>query len=96
MQDKEVSIKLFEEPYSIPKYTVLVNSGLEFSVFAYQWPIPDDHEMYKYTNRSVRKCHLKVLLKKLESCSMYEGLPDTDEVKDVAVGAVVRHSVAKE
>ena len=31
MQDKEVSIKLFEEPYSIPKYTVLVDSGLEFN-----------------------------------------------------------------
>ena len=105
MQDKEVSIKLFEEPYSVPKYTVLINSGLEFSVFAYQWPIPDDHEIYKSTNRSVRNCHMKDLLKKLESCSMCVGLPDTDEVKDVAVdpttqeytpGAVVRHSVPKE
>ena len=105
LQDKEVSIKLFENPYSVPKYTVLVNSGLEFSVFAYQWPIPDDHEMYKGTNRSVRNCHMKDLLKKLESCSVCVGLPDTDEVKDVAVdpttqeytpGAVVRHSVPKE
>ena len=105
MQDKEVSIKLFEEPYSVPKYTVLINSGLELSVFAYQWPIPDDHEIYKSTNRSVRNCHMKDLLKKLESCSMCVGLPDTDEVKDVAVdpttqeytpGAVVRHSVPKE
>ena len=47
MQDKEVSIKLFQAPYSVPKYTVLINFGLEFSVFAYQWPIPDDHEIYK-------------------------------------------------
>ena len=48
---------------------------------------------------------MKDLLKKLESCSMCVGLPDTDEVKDVAVdpttheytpGAVVRHSVPKE
>ena len=45
MQDKEVSIKLFEEPYSVPKYTLFINSGLEFSVLAYQWPIPDDHEI---------------------------------------------------
>ena len=51
LQDKEVSIKLFEEPYCIPKYILLINSGLEFSVFAYQWPIPDDHEIYKSTNR---------------------------------------------
>ena len=105
MQDKEVSIKLFEEPYSIPKYTVLVDSGLEFSVFAYQWPIPDDHEIYKGTNRSVRNCSVKELLKELESSSMCVGLPDTDEVKDVVVdpttqeympGAIVRHSVPKD
>jgi hypothetical protein len=74
-QDKEVSIKVFEEPYSIPKYTVLVNSGLEFSVFVYQWPIPDEHEIYKGTNRSVRNCCVKELLKELESCSMCVGLP---------------------
>ena len=48
---------------------------------------------------------MKDLLKKLESCSMCVGLPDTDEVKDVAVdpttqeytpGAVARHPVPKE
>ena len=50
-QDKEVCMKLFEEPYSIPKYTVLVNSCLEFSVFVHQWPIPEEHEIYKGTNR---------------------------------------------
>ena len=48
---------------------------------------------------------MKDLVKKLESCSVCMGLPDTDEVKDVAVdpttqeyspGAVVHHSVPKE
>jgi len=85
LQDKEVSIKLFEQPFSIPKYTVIIDSGLDFSVFVYQWPIPDDHEIYKDTNRSVRKCCVKELLKKLECCNMCMGLPDSDEVKDVVV-----------
>ena len=40
IEDKEVSIKLFQEQYIVPKYNVL-----EFSVFAYKWPIPDDHEI---------------------------------------------------
>ena len=48
---------------------------------------------------------MKDLLKKLESCNMCVGLPDADEVKDVAVGpttqeytpgTVARHSVPKE
>ena len=40
IKDKEVSIKLFQEQYIVPKYNVL-----EFSVFSYKWPIPDNHEI---------------------------------------------------
>ena len=105
LQDKEVSIKLFEQPFSIPKYTVIIHSGLDFGVFVYQWPIPDDHEIYKDTNRSVRKCCVKELLKNLECCNMCMGRPDSDKVNDVVVypttqeympGDIVHHSVPKE
>ena len=34
-EDNEISIKLVEEPYSIPKYAVLIDSGLEFIFFVY-------------------------------------------------------------
>ena len=36
MQDKEVSIKLFEQPYSIHKDTINIDSGLDFSPRYYQ------------------------------------------------------------
>ena len=64
IEDKEVSIKLFQEQYIVPKYNVL-----EFSVFAYKWPIPDDHEIYNGRNPSVKNIRVKELLQKLEGLS---------------------------
>ena len=64
IEDKEVSIKLFQEQCIVPKYNVL-----EFSVFAYKWPIPGDHEIYNGRNPSVKNIHVKELLQKLEGLS---------------------------
>ena len=64
IEDKEVSIKLFQEQYIFPKYNVL-----EFSVFAYKWPILDDHEVYNGRNPSVKNTRVKELLQKLEGLS---------------------------
>ena len=62
-------------------------------------------KIYKDTNRSVRKCCVKELLKNLECCNMCMGRPDSDKVNDVVVdpttqeympGDIVHHSVPKE
>ena len=59
IEDKEVSIKLLQEQYIVPMYNVL-----EFSVFAYKWPIPDDHEIYNGRNPSVKNIRVKELLRR--------------------------------
>ena len=66
IEDKEVSIKLFQEQCIVPKYNVL-----EFSVFAYKWKRngPDDHEIYNGRNPSVKNIRVKELLQKLEGLS---------------------------
>lgn len=103
--ENKVRIELFDESHSIPKYTVVVDSVvLEFSVFIYQWPIPEDHSIYKQTNHSVRHGNIKELLGLLETSSLCEGLPDIDEIKNVVIdpttqyqlpGTIIRHSVPK-
>ena len=103
--ENKVRIELFDESHSIPKYTVVVDSVVfEFSVFVYQWPIPEDHSVYKQTNRSVRHSNIKELLRLLETSSLCEGLPDIDEIKNVVIdpitqdqlpGTIIRHSVPK-
>lgn len=37
----EVRLEFYDETRSVPKYAVIVNSALEFSVFAFNWLVPD-------------------------------------------------------
>lgn len=84
---------------------LLVDSGLGCSVFIYQWPIPENHVVYKQFNRSVRHGNIHELLQLMQNSGLCEGLPDIDEVKDVVIdsttqvqlpGTIVRHSVRKQ
>lgn len=101
----QVRVELFDDIHSIPKYTVVVDSALEFTVFAYHWPIPDCHNIYQQRKRSVRYAEINELLSCTENSSLCEGLPEDDEVQSVATdpkgtplqtpGTIVRHSVPK-
>ena len=78
---------------------------MEFSVFVFQWPIPDDHSIYRERKRSVNATHdIDELLHFLENSSLCDVLSDIDEMKSVAVdltaqvqspGTVARHSIPK-
>lgn len=103
--ENEIRIELYDECHIMPKYTVVIDSVLEFSVFVFQWPIPDDHSIYRERKRSVKATHdIDKLLHFLENSCLCDGLPDIDEIKSVAVdptaqvqspGTVVRHSIPK-
>ena len=51
--ENEIRIELYDECHIMPKYTVVIDSVLEFSVFVFQWPIPDDHSIYGYTEKKL-------------------------------------------
>ena len=103
--EEEVRLILSDSVYSIPKYTVLVNSALEFSVFVFNWPVPDQNPVYKENKRSVRHVDITGLLRIIESYTVCEGLAEDLDVMAVAVDptglpdpnptTVVRHSVPK-
>lgn len=100
----EIRLELYDGAHSLPRYTVIVNSGMNFSIFVYQWPIPDDHAIYKTRNRSLRRHDIEELLEVLETSCLCEGLPHNDNIQVVNVdptdnvkipGSVIRHSVPK-
>jgi hypothetical protein len=104
--DDQLKVELRDDIHGIPKYTVVVNSGLEFTVFVYNWPVPDDHLIYKERSRCARKENIIELLVIVEHSSLCEGLPPIDEVLSIAVdptakidnppqGTVFRHSIPK-
>ena len=104
-EDDEVRFELFDECHCIPKYTVVVDSTLEFSIFAYNWPVPDDNEIFKETKRSVKYLEMAELLKSIQNSCLCEGLGQDENVLSVAVDptcnpdpqskSIIRHSVPK-
>ena len=77
-----------------------------FTVFNYNWPIPEDHAIYTDRRRSVRSGGIKELLSFIENSNLCDGLPEDHLTRSVALdptsdtteqlpGTVIRHSVPK-
>ena len=60
-------LELHDDCHVIPKYTLIVNSGLTFTLFVYGWAIPDDHTFYRARSRSVRPDNILELSRVIES-----------------------------
>ncbi|CAB4003669.1 Hypothetical predicted protein [Paramuricea clavata] len=97
-------MELYDDCHSMPKYKMICDSGLTFTLFTYHWPIPDDHTLYREYNRSVQAENINKLLRSIESSQLCEGLPHIPDVKDIAIdptsndrvsGTILRYSVPK-
>ena len=45
--EEEMPVELTDSIHDISKYTVVVNSALEFTVFVFHWPVPDENPLYE-------------------------------------------------
>ena len=107
--EEEMRIELTDSIHDISKYTVVVNSALEFTVFVFHWPVPDENPLYKENKRSVKNIDVVDLLRWIESSAVCDGLAEDGEVRSevmsIAVDptempgpsptSIVRHSVPK-
>jgi hypothetical protein len=102
--DNVVKLELYDDLHSLPKYTVLIHSSLEFTVAVYNWLIKEDHPIYKELKRSVMYHSMCELVNIIEESSLCQGLPDDIDVLLVVVdptskvttsGTVLRHSIPK-
>lgn len=108
-ENESIKFLLYDGVHSIAKYTVVLNAAMEFSVFAFDWPIPDKHIIYNERKRRVvglESC--KALLKLVQDSRICDGLPQdvntmsavVDPTSDLDLSnfpqtTVVRHSVPK-
>ena len=99
-----VKVELYDNVHSLPKYTVLIDSSLEFTVAVYNWPVKENHPMYKELKRSVMYHSISELLSGIEKSSLCQGLPADFDVMSVVVdptskvttpGTLLRHSLPK-
>ena len=99
-----------DESQSIPKFTADVNANLEFTVYVYNWPIPDDHSIHQERKRCHKTLDVAIeTLRSVTNSNLCPGLPqDIDAIQTVAVdptwneqlshytqSTVIRHSVPK-
>ena len=99
-----VKVELYDNVHSLPKYTVLIDSSLEFTVAVYNWPVKENHPMYKELKRSVMYHSISELLSSIEKSSLCQGLPADFDVMSVVVdptskvttpATILRHSLPK-
>ena len=101
----ELRIELDDKIHSIPKYSVVVSLSMEFTVFIFNWPVPDHHPIYKKRKGSVQNSDIAELLQTLCNSRLCEGLTEDEDILSVACdptgnpdsnpNTIVRHSVPK-
>ena len=87
LENGEIDFKLWDGVHSIARYTVNVNTSLEYTctVFTYNWPLPENHAIYTDRRQSVRGGGIKELLPSIENSNLCDGLPEDHLTKSVAV-----------
>ena len=56
MKDDTVSFQLCDTVHSTPKYTVVIDKSVEITFFAFNWPIPHDHQIYHDCKHLLNTC----------------------------------------
>ena len=50
----ELRFNFYDNVHCVPKFCIVIDSVLQFSVFVYNWPIPENHAVFQE-----RKCSMK-------------------------------------
>ena len=69
-----VTLSMFDGIHHLPKYQVIVDSSLGFSVSVYSWFLPDNHPIYLRHKRSVRCTRASPLLSHVQDLQLCAGL----------------------
>ena len=99
--EDSVVFDLFHSPYTLPKLSLSVTTGLNFSVAVYNWFLPDDHSIYSNHKRSIKYTSISSLMSTLEEASICEGLSIDEHVNAICedptpgsgTSSVMRHTI---
>ena len=101
VNETNVTFELWDDTFAPPKFSVTINTSLEFSIYVYNWPLPDEHTFYRANKRSVRYSTLSSILTTLETdLNLCGGLPVEEPFNSLAAdpstdcsGEIIRHTV---
>ena len=82
----EIRMELWDSNYSIPKYILHVDSGLQFSLHVYNWLLPDIHPLYTTHRRQMDSARVVDFLEAIRDGKyvICEGLRQDEHVQSIA------------
>ena len=82
----EIRMELWDSNYSIPKYILHVDSGLQFSLHVYNWLLPDIHPLYTTHQRRMDSARVVDFLEAIRDGKyvICKGLRQDEHVQSIA------------
>ena len=76
-EENKLTFKYFPKPYLIPKFQIIIDESLEFTLATCGWFLPDDHEFYELFKRTVRNSEMHRIFSEIQSYQLCDGVKDT-------------------
>lgn len=83
-----VILRKMENDLQLPKFEVTIDDSLGYAVNIYGWFLPEDHELYISTLRSVNNITVSDLVKQLEGLNICPGVSPTELTSKVTAHVV--------
>ena len=90
-KDRLLCISKHDEIHLIPSHEIIIKDDLEFSVSVFNWRVPNDHQLYVETSKTLREITLSRLISLVSRYDMCNGVHSLCNRKD----KVTQHSVPK-
>ena len=59
---------------SIPKFNIIIDTGLCFTIKVFDWLLPEDHQIYKSSKRSINNINIDDIITKLDHSQICKGV----------------------
>ena len=85
-----LSLKIYDEPYLVPKFEIIIDVSLSFTCIMFGFKVPDDHEIYKQHARSMSKITISELIRKLDEYDICDGVTTSSDTN------IIHHVIPRE
>ena len=72
-------VKKFIAPYTIPTYSIQIDTELAYFIAVYEWHLPDNHEIYKLFKHNLRNVNFIDIVNKVGMYNICQGLDNRDD-----------------
>ena len=73
-----IHLNFYDKINALPKYSLVIENNLRFTIAVFNWKLPEDSYTYKYVQRSLKFIKLSKLLSKKADGAICTGLTNVD------------------